>query len=637
MQILNARSYFQVPEFDDLRTMIDRSVRLHGDRIAFRFRRAPRRDIETRTYARFREETDALGTALLALGLGGRRIAVIGENSYGWCLAHTAILNGVGVSVPLDRLLPEEEILALLECGEVDAVFHPPSFEPVLRRAAARLPRLKWRICIDRSLWQKDSDRPAALSFPDALDLASDRACGEAPAGVGKGAAVLLEMEDLLDAGAARLAAGDRAYLDAPLDPDALASLLFTSGTTSLSKAVMLSHRNLASDIRGMAQIIDFAPGTRLLSVLPLHHTFENTCGLFMALHIGGEICEADGLRYIQQNMQEYRIQLLIGVPLLFENFHRKLQEGIRKQGKERSVRIAIRLARLLRRLGIDVRPRLFAPLLEAFGGAWNAGICGAAPIEPAVLQFFDDIGVRIYQGYGLTETSPVVAGCNARVFVPGTVGHPIGGATLAVDAERPGDPGEILVRGPMVMKGYYQDEAATAEAIRDGWFHTGDIGQVDRRGHLRITGRLKSMIVLRNGKKVFPEEIEHLVGQSPMIRETLVWGNEVPDGEVEVCARFVLDMEEVRRSHGDGIDEPALRTLLDRVVAEANRHLPQFKTIRYYVFGFTEMIKTTTLKIKRPVEIDRIRQALEQASVQLREFTGHNIDPLLERLAPTA
>lgn len=412
-----------------------------------------------------------------------------------------------------------------------------------------------------------------------------------------------------------------------------MSALLYTSGTTSTSKAVKLSHANIAADLRGMAGIIQIPAGTRMLSILPLHHTFENTCGLYMALFVGAEIHECDGLRYIQANMQEYGIDMLIGVPAIFENFHSKVKDTLRKTGKTKTVAIMRVVTRVLRHIGIDIRRKVFKRILMAFGGRLAIGICGAAPIDREIIRFFDDIGFRIYQGYGLTETSPVVAGCGTVKFVAGTVGRPVSGVEVGIDNQQAGEEGEILVRGPIVMLGYHDDPELTAEAIdADGWFHTGDVGRIDpRNGCLSITGRIKSMIVLKNGKKVFPEELEFLIGQFDYIKEAMVWGDEDADGDVYLSARFVVDRQKLEADGKSGADENELRAMLDDLVKKVNAALPSFKSIRYYVFGFQELVKTTTLKVKRNIEIQRIREFMAKTSIRWKELTGRNFDRIRE------
>ncbi len=615
MQILKGVVHFQARPIADLRDLVRQSAQNYDDAVAFRFKETPRAAAETKTYHAFHEEMNALGTALLDLGLGGARIAVVGENSYAWCLAHAAVINGVGVVVPLDRLLPEDELLGLLQRANVAAVLYDGAFHATMQKAAAQLPGIRRMICIRATTWKR---------MPDEQDPFVPATAEPTTEG-----AVFSHLHSLLERGESLLAAGRRTYVEAPIDRQALAALLYTSGTTSVSKAVMLSHANIAADIVGMAQMIEIPAGTRMLSILPLHHTFENTCGLYMALYVGAQIHICDGLRYIQPNMQEYGIDMLIGVPAVFESFYSKVVDTLRKTGKTRTVAIMRKLTRGLRVVGIDLRRIVFRQILAAFGGRLAIGICGAAPIDPEIIRFFDDIGVRIYQGYGLTETSPVVAGCNSKVFVPGTVGQPVGGVEVAIDNEQAGEEGEILVRGPIVMLGYHEAPEMTAEAIDpDGWFRTGDVGRIDPKTRcLSITGRIKSMIVLKSGKKVFPEEIEFLIGQFDYIKESLVWGDEDADGDVVLSAKFVVDREKLQAAGQPAPDETELRKMLDDVVKKVNAAMPSFKSIRYYVFGFQDMVKTTTLKIKRNIEIERIRNLMTRTSLRWRELTGRNID----------
>jgi long-chain acyl-CoA synthetase len=515
--------------------------------------------------------------------------------------------------------LPPGEIIALLERGGVSAVFYQETFHDVMQAAVKQKPGQIELLCCMRPEKLKD---PESVPF-ESIDEAADPAVT---------AAVLpryFRFADLLTAGRALRARGDMTYDTVPIDENALASLLFTSGTTSASKAVMLSHRNICSDIAGLAGIIKLKQGTRMLSILPLHHTFENTCGLFVALSFGCEVVICDGLRHIQKNLQEYHIDMIIGVPAVFESFYNKVQASLKKAGKDKLVRKMMPLTEGLRKIGIDLRKKVYGQILDAFGGQLKLGICGAAPIDPDIIRFFDAVGLRILQGYGLTETSPVVSGCNDRDFVPGTVGYPLAGVEIAVDSDHPGEPGEILVRGPIVMIGYYQDPQATAEVIdQDGWFHTGDIGTINPKNNfLTITGRLKSMIVLKNGKKVFPEEIEFMINQNSFIKESLVWGELEPGGDVIVNAKIVLDREQIKQEGMNEADEAALKSRLDTIIGEINRHLPSFKSVRNYVYSFQEMVKTTTLKIRRPIEIAGIQNQIEKLKLSWRELTGKNLD----------
>ena len=618
MQIIQGPQYFRARQFTDLRDMLIQSVEKYSSKPAFRFREQPGSEPVSKTYQQFFTDWQALGTALVGIIPAGSRLAIVGENSYAWCLAHIAAVCGLGVAVPLDRMLPEEELFGLLERGEVDFLFYDGPFHSLAVRAAQNLPRLRNLVCL----------RPSRLKKPDEMVWQSP----DQPAA--DGFASFYSLNEMLACGRKMLSDGDSRYTRRPIDPQAMASLLFTSGTTSASKAVMLSHHNICADIRGLAGVVRLPAGIRLLSVLPLHHTFENTCGLFMALYVGGTIHESDGLRYIQKNLQEYSIDMIIGVPLLFNNFYQKIQDSLKKTGKGKLVSRMIPLTQALRRIGIDLRPLVYRKILAAFGGHLRLGICGAAPIDPEIISFLDAIGLRVLQGYGLTETAPVVSGCNSRLFIPGTVGRPLSGMTIAIDAELPGEPGEILIRGENVMLGYFNDPEATREVIDDaGWFHSGDIGCLDPATNcLTVTSRVKSMIVLKTGKKIFPEEIEHLIGQTDFIKESLVWGSQDADGEVILSAKLVIDRETLARKQGGEVDDRSIQQQIDQLIKEINAALPSFKTIRQYVFSFQEMVKTTTMKIRRPVEIGIINSLIEHQQLKWRDLSGQNIDSFVSR-----
>ena len=609
MQVLESKPFFSVRPFANLKEMFQQSVSLYGNLPAFRFREDPKGEIIKRTYREVGADVDACGTALLSLDLADKNIAIIGENSYRWCVAHIAVVNGIGISVPLDRLLPPEELLSLLGRGHVSAVIFDGSFLDTMKKAHANLPDITTFICMKQP---KAAEKTPGEYFDNAKYYTFD---------------------ELLTVGRKKLQSGDTSYNKRTIDPEQIASLLFTSGTTSQSKGVLLRNRNITADIIALAKVEKFKVGTRMLSILPLHHTFENTCGLFYALYMGGCVCICDGLRYIQKNMEEYEINMIIGVPTLFESFYKKVMDNLTKQNKLALVKKMIRITRVLRKVKIDLRRVVFKQIHKAFGGSFKLGICGAAPIDPKIISFFDDIGVHILQGYGLTETAPVVAGCNYKVFVPGTVGLPLGDITIAIDNDVDGNEGEILIKGPVVMAGYYEDPEATAAAIDgDGWFHSGDVGRIDSKtGCILITGRLKSMIVLKSGKKVFPEEIEQLIMRYPFIKESMVFGDNEMDGDVTISAKFVLDPQILSK---EGISEDELVTRLDGVVKEINLQMPGFKSIRNYVYSFQDLIKTTTLKVKRPNEIRQMQETMDRAKVKFRQITGMNIDLLDSMLA---
>ena len=602
MQLLTATPLYEVPRYSDIREMYMQSAKKYADSPAYQFRYHPSGDIITKSYIEFTEDMRALGTALLHMGAEKQKVAIIGENSYRWALSYATLLSGGGVAVPLDRLLTEEEILGLLARGEVSAVFFDGYYLDVMKKAQETIPAISHFICMRGNRYRED--RPE--------DFCTDPG--------------FHRFDTLLEEGRSLLSNGSDRWENAGHQPEDMVALLFTSGTTSLAKAVMLSAENLVSDVYGLGQMERFPVGIRCLSVLSMHHTFESTCGLLYAFSSGICCCISDGLRYVAKNINEYRVHLLVGVPILFDSFYKKIQAGLKEKGKLETVQRMMKITGFLAKIGIDVRRRIFKEILASFGGEFRYGICGAAPIDPKIIHFLNGIGIEIYQGYGLTETSPVIAANNRKFMNAGTVGKPMGGATIAIDTDTDFEEGEILVKGPMVMMGYYQEPELTREAIdKDGWFHTGDVGRIDKKtGCLYITGRIKSMIVLKNGKKVFPEELEQGITRMPYVKEALVFGETVDDDEVIVSAKVVFDKEAMEK---DGVAEETIPESLQSLIRESNAKLPSYKAVRQWVYGFEPMEKTTTLKIKRMDEVKKLLSYLADKGFRMKNVHGQKID----------
>ena len=590
MQIIRGEPVFQAEQFDNVRILFQKAVAKYPEHDAFIYREQAGGEVIKKTFRDLEKDIHAMQMALADLGLCDERVAIIGENSYPWALTHISLLAGIGVSVPLDRLLPPDEILSLLERAEVSAVFFDASYLKTIQTAQKQFPFIKTFICMNGHRCSKEQAEALAdsyLTFP-------------------KG--TFYHFAALLKDGQQLLENGDTTVLRREIDSDKMVSLIFTSGTTSVAKGVMLSTRNLMSNVYGIGQVEYFPSGSRMLSILSMHHAFESTCGLLFAMSIGICCCICDGLRYIQKNLEEYNITLIVGVPVIFESFYKKIQAGLIKEGKLETVERLILVAGFLKKIGIDLRRVIFKKVLAFFGESFRYGICGAAPIDPKIIQFLNGIGIEVYQGYGLTETSPVVAACNHKYLVPSTVGKPMGNLTVAIDNNADGEEGEILVRGESVMLGYYANEAATAEVIdADGWFHTGDVGRIEKKsGCISITGRIKSMIVLKNGKKVFPEELEYCLSRCRYILDSLVFGYTEPDGEIIVSAKIIIDREAFAATGASEIDLPKI--LADHV-KQTNKTIPQYKGVRQFVYSFVPLEKTTTLKVKRSLESERIER----------------------------
>lgn len=630
MQKIEAITYFPLPDFKTINEMLERTIERHRDQDAVIYRTLPKDEPTRISYKQLGNDIEALIQGLSGIASteddeiavkirkNDRRIAIAGENSYFWMLSYYAAVTALGTVIPLDRLLQPVETVTLLERSEADTLVVDASIylNILASEDLSKLPNLKHIVLM---LPERVSQAERAR-FDEILATAASTTSTTR---------TLHLFSDVLANGHKRVASGCTQAYPTP-DPEEPLILIFTSGTTATSKGVLLTHRSLCSNLASLEGMVKF-PGTqRMLSVLPLSHTFENTCGMLFAMNIGAEIYIADGLRYIQQNMQEYKITLIIGVPNIFDAFYNRIWLTAKKGGSEKKLKMGLKISRLLRAIGIDRRRKLFAQVHEAFGGELAFAIVGAAAVNPEVSQFFDDIGVRIMQGYGLTETSPVVAGCNTQLLVNGSVGVPLPGVEVAIDTDTDGEIGEILVRGDLLMSGYYKDPEATAEVIdKDGWFHTGDLGQISAKTNtLSIKGRLKSMIVLESGKKVFPEEIEQLISEqkSVLIKDALVFSQLDDRGDTVITAKFVLDPEQVHLLE-EHERQNTIQEQLDTLVSNINGMMPSFKRVQSHFYSFKDMIRTTTLKVKRPAEIEWNLNLMKKLGLDWKQLSGKNLD----------
>lgn len=600
MQTVIGKTYYQVPRFETLRDLIRYSVEHYGDTPAYRYHEKPGGPDVVRTYREFSQAIDEMGTGLLALGFSGQHLVVVGDNCYEWAVANTAIVNGVGITVPLDKQLPVSEVINLTQRGKAVAFIYHPKHHEIAKAVAAEVPQVRSLICMKSGVIEPE------------LAQADSR---------------FTDMDQVRATGRAALAAGDRSFVDAVIDPEKMSSLLFTSGTTAMSKGVMLCHRNITHNVFAVMSTIKLEAGQRALSVLPLHHTFENTVGMYMMLGFGINICFTDGLRYLVDNMKEWKINIILAVPLLFENIYHAVQKKLAKSGKLALVNKLRVVARFLRKAGIDIRKKLFHQIHEGVGGGLSLCVSGAAAIDKEITAFFNDIGIEFWSGYGLTETSPVISCNNYFVNVFGSVGNPLATIEVGIDADsdEPGAIGEILSRSPSNMLGYYENPEATAEVLTsDGWVRTGDIGYLDKRGCVFITGRKKSMIVLPNGKKAFPEEIEFIINRIEGIKESIVWGDELNRDTLDICAKIVVSDELL--PEGLAGDAEKISAYLAEQIKLVNKDMPIYKAVRNFVWTTEELIKTTTLKVKRPEESKKIKAWLEDHQTTMRAMSGQRM-----------
>ena len=600
MQTVIGKIYYQVPRFETLRDLIRYSVEHYGDTPAYRYHEKPGGPDVVRTYREFSQAIDEIGTGLLAMGFKDQHLVVVGDNCYEWAVANTAIVNGVGITVPLDKQLPVSEVINLTQRGKAVAFIYHPKHHEIAKAVAEAVPQVRSLICMKADVIEQE------------LAQADQR---------------FTDMDQVLATGRQALAAGDRSFVDAVIDPEKMSSLLFTSGTTAMSKGVMLCHRNITHNVFAVMSTIKLEAGQRALSVLPLHHTFENTVGMYMMLGFGINICFTDGLRYLVDNMKEWKINIILAVPLLFENIYHAVQKKLAKSGKLALVNKLRVVARFLRKAGIDIRKKLFHQIHEGVGGGLSLCVSGAAAIDKEITAFFNDIGIEFWSGYGLTETSPVISCNNYFVNVYGSVGNPLATIEVGIDADsdEPGAIGEILSRSPSNMLGYYENPEATAEVLTsDGWVRTGDIGYLDKRGCVFITGRKKSMIVLPNGKKAFPEEIEFIINRIEGIKESIVWGDELNRDTLDICAKIVVSDELL--PEGLAGDAEKISAYLAEQIKLVNKDMPVYKAVRNFVWTTEELIKTTALKVKRPEESKKIKAWLEDRQTTMRAMSGQRM-----------
>ncbi|MBQ3150595.1 MAG: AMP-binding protein [Clostridia bacterium] len=560
------KPFYTVREFHNLRELMDQSAQLYPDRYAFEVKN-DKGEHYFITYKDYRNEINALGTALFDMGFkGGAHIAVSGENCYEWCLSYLATVLGSNVIVPIDKELSADDIYGIIEKAEVKLLF-----------------------CDNKLLKKLDRER-----IKDVI-IVNFRQKEDADG--------VLSLEKLVSKGRKLLSAGKKEFLEVPIDPEKMCTLLFTSGTTGTSKGVMLCQRNFCSDVALAMSVVKISPDDCGISMLPLHHTYESTIILFCAPYTGAKVTFCEGFKYVLRNMKEFSPSIFVSVPLILETVHRKLMKAVReKPHGEFKFKLGSVICKAAAKVGIDLKKVFFKEIQETFGGAMRLIICGAAPINPQILKDFDAFGIQIIFGYGLTECSPLVILNNDRLHLAESIGVPLPEVEAKIINPDEKGVGEICVRGPMVMLGYYQNEEATREVIdEDGFFHTGDLGRVDSKGRFYICGRSKNVIVTDNGKNIFPEELEYHLSLNHVIADSLVYGEEDKKGKLAVSAKIFPDYAEVKEVLGkDEVSDEEVEQVIKEAVDKTNSEVPSFKRITRFSIRKTEFIKTTTSKIQR-------------------------------------
>ena len=557
------------------REMIEYSVKNYADKIAYKYKKnGDLKHVEyvEKTYEQVGRDIKAFATELLNKGLEHRKIVLIGNNRYEWCISYLAVTSANMIIVPLDKALPDNEIENLVTRSEADVAIFDKKYIDVMKKLKKDTNvNLKMLICMDNI---KDNE--------------------------------VEKFSQLLQKGEELLKNGDNRYEKVEVNPDKMSIMLFTSGTTNLPKAVMLSQKNVCANLSDFASWVKLYPTDTLLSFLPIHHTFECTVTFLYGFYSGCTVAFCDGLKYIDNNLAEYKVSVFVAVPLVLETMYKKIQKAIQDQGKEKLIHMMIKLSNGLLKCKIDLRKVIFKQILDNLGGNIRLVLYGSAPMSKETIVGFNNFGIALVQGYGLTETSPVIAAESDKEKRPGAVGLALPSLNVKIDNPDENGEGEILVKGPSVMMGYYHNEEENKKAFIDGWFRTGDYGYMTEDGFIYVTGRKKDIIVLRNGKNVYPQEIEFLINKLPYVTESLVYQREKDKTDTMLCAKIVYDKDIIKESFGEKTEKEYKDNIWEEI-KEINKQLPVFKHIKKITITTEPLIKTTTQKVKRYEELKKV------------------------------
>ena len=579
----NKNKFYEETHYKDVKEIFKRSIELYKDNVYIleRPNHDHKADFEEFTYERFGNDVINLGTGLMKyLNLTNERIIIIGENTYYWYVSYFSVLCGVGTAVPIDKELPNNEIENVIKRSNAAAVIYSKKKKDSIDKIKDNLPMVKYFIEMNSS------------------DKVQGRDVG---------------IEHVIEEGKKLTDAGNTEYMDVKIDPEEFKFLIFTSGTTSQAKGVMLNHRNLAENVNAVSKYVKIYEWDRFFSVLPLHHTYESSIGALLPFANGSSIAVCGGLRYIVPDMQDTHPTAMLAVPLLIETLYKKINQTIEKSGKAGLVNSMIHLTNALKSVGIDIKRKVFKEIYDNLGGKIRIIVSAAAPIDKKVGKWVQDIGIEFLQGYGLTETAPIAAltpECDTRI---GSVGLPVNCAQIKIHNPNEKGEGEIWIKSRTLMMGYFEDEEATKEVVHDGWFNSGDIGYMDKDGYVFVTGRSKNVIVTQNGKNIYPEEIELLLSKIPEIQECMVYGKEV-EGEKEliISAKVIPNMEEIEKLHGKDLDDKKIHKIIWEKIKEVNKKLTSYKAVKNLEIKHDEFAKTTTMKIKRYVELQKDKENKE-------------------------
>ncbi|MGN1298434.1 MAG: AMP-dependent synthetase/ligase [Candidatus Scatovivens sp.] len=564
------------PEMKNYRELLEYSIKNYKDNVAYKYKKnLEEKNIKyiEKTYKQFGKDVKSFGTALLKEKFKGKRIALIGSNRYEWCVSYFAVTCSGIIIAPIDKALPENEIASLIKRSEVEAVIFDEKYLEIFKKLKNdESNNLKTLICMD-DIEDKD----------------------------------IITFNKMIEEGKELLKNKDKRYEKVKIDENEMSIMLFTSGTTSQAKIVMLSQKNICSNLYAYQTHFKILPTDTLLSFLPIHHTFESSITILYGFYCGATIAFCDGLRYIQTNLKEYEVSIFVAVPLLLETMYKKIMKAIDDKGKTKLIKAMIKISNFLLKLHIDLRRILFKQIMDNFGGKLRMVLYGAASLDKETIVGLNNFGINSIQGYGLTETSPVLAAESETRHKPGSVGYPLDNIEIKIiNVDKEGT-GEVCAKGPNIMLGYYNDEKKTKEALEDGWFKTGDLGYIDEEGFLFITGRKNDVIVLKNGKNVYPQEIEFLINKLQYVEESMVYSREETKTDTLLVAKIVYNKEIMEEKYS-GQD---FEKIIWKDIKELNKTLPTYKHIKKIIVTDEPMVKTTTQKVKRNIEIKKAEKQL--------------------------
>ncbi len=570
-------NYYKAREIVDLKEMLETSCKMYGEKTAFYTKEFGSDTYQEIKFKTLLEDVNCLGTALINKGLKNKKIAVIGENRYNWACAYLAIMCGTGIVVPLDRMLPKEEIKICLQRAHVSAIIYSGKVKEVIEEIAS----------------EDENNSESKLNIEYYIGMDEKQSHDK-----------FLSYSELKEEGKKLLEDGNTEFINSKINIEDVAEILFTSGTTSKSKAVMLSQKNIMFNIRNHNMMINYKSEDVFLSFLPIHHVYECTCGFLTPIYKGAAVAYCEGIKYIQENMKEAHVSVFLSVPLVFEKMYRKIWSGIEKQNKTKLVKNMIKLTNALDKVGIHLKRKVFKNIYDEFGGKVRLFIAGAASVNADVSAGYRDLGITAIQGYGLSECSPIVA-VNMDVYSKDdALGLPLVGTELKIADKNAEGIGEICTKGDHVMLGYYEDEEATKNAIKDGWFYTGDLGYIDEDGFVYMTGRKKNVLISKNGKNVYPEELEEILNNSNYISESMVYSKSKGD-DIKIVADIIVDKEYIEKLFKDSPKtKEEIKDIIWKEVKRMNQTLVPYKHITEINIREKEFEKTTTLKIKRYMEL---------------------------------